>query len=80
MILDRETSLILISVRITFFFSIFVGEFQFGSHGRCVFDGFTIILKIENINIQYLQNLFIQCSFGQMDDRWEFHCGLNEWY
>ncbi len=39
-----------------FLYGIFVGEFNFGSHGRYLFDGFTVSLKRENGTIQDPQN------------------------
>lgn len=42
-----------------FLYGIFVGEFNFGSHGRHLFDGFTVSLKRENGNMQDELNLDI---------------------
>ncbi|MBM6725344.1 hypothetical protein [Pseudoflavonifractor phocaeensis] len=42
-----------------FLYGIFVGEFNFGSHGRYLFDGFTVSLKREDGTIQDKLNLGI---------------------
>ena len=42
-----------------FLYGIFVGEFNFGSHGRHLFDGFTVSLKSKDGTIQDELNLGI---------------------
>ncbi len=60
-----------------FLYGIFVGEFNFGSHGQNLFDGYTISLKKEDGNLQDELNLNIY-TVQFKADTWPL--GVSLWF